>query len=71
MTQTITDRERTRSRQQHREQRHRDCPMEFRQKGPHMGMYCACHGTWIQWLRHQDLLRLGIAQDSESVKNHP
>ena len=29
---------------------HMHCPMEVRQKGPHIGLYCACHGAWIKWI---------------------
>lgn len=32
------------------EQRHANCEMTVRPQGPHMGLYCAQHGTWIQWL---------------------
>jgi hypothetical protein len=33
-----------------KEQQHMLCPMEVRQKGPHVGLYCSCHGTWIRWI---------------------
>ena len=31
-------------------QEHMHCRMELLQKGPHMGLYCGEHGTWIQWI---------------------
>jgi hypothetical protein len=33
-----------------KEQDHMWCRMEVRQKGPHVGLYCAEHGTWIRWI---------------------
>jgi hypothetical protein len=43
-----------------KEQAHMFCPMEVRSKGPHIGLYCAQHGTWIKWISQQD---------AESIKN--
>jgi len=33
-----------------REHQHRNCEMITRPQGPHWGLYCAQHGTWMQWL---------------------
>jgi hypothetical protein len=29
------------------------CAMEVRAKGPHTGLYCREHTTWIRWISHQ------------------
>lgn len=34
---------------------HTHCEMMLKQKGPHWGMYCQQHGTWIKWLGTKDL----------------
>jgi len=36
-------------------QLHRDCEAEVRQVGPHWGVYCGDHGTWIQWIRQDQI----------------
>ncbi len=36
--------------QDERWQLHSRCECEVRQTGPHWGVYCARHGTWIQWI---------------------
>lgn len=40
--------------QELKEQTHMHCPMEVRKKGPHIGLYCACHGTWIKWINQRE-----------------
>ncbi|CAB4166013.1 hypothetical protein UFOVP849_10 [uncultured Caudovirales phage] len=37
------------------QRRHLNCPMTFKTQGPHTGMYCATHGTWIKWISQKDL----------------
>jgi hypothetical protein len=34
------------------------CPMEVRQRGPHVGLYCAQHGTWIKWIGQKDAAKI-------------
>lgn len=29
---------------------HQDCEKITRRRGPHLGLYCAQHGTWICWI---------------------
>jgi hypothetical protein len=36
-----------------REHEHLSCAMEVRAKGPHTGLYCREHTTWIRWISHQ------------------
>jgi hypothetical protein len=43
-------RTRTRQRQAQKEHEHRHCEMIAQPRGPHWGLYCAAHGTWIQWI---------------------
>lgn len=31
-------------------QRHEQCPAEIRERGPHIGLYCAQHHKWIKWV---------------------
>jgi hypothetical protein len=33
---------------------HENCQPELRPQGPHMGLYCAQHGTWIKWVNPDD-----------------
>ena len=40
----------SKQRQHVKEQAHLWCPMEVRVRGPHTGLYCAQHGTWIKWI---------------------
>jgi len=40
------------------ELKHNHCAMEFRPSGPHWGLYCAEHGTWIKWISKKDQERL-------------
>jgi hypothetical protein len=40
----------SKQKQQAKEQAHLHCPMAVRPRGPHMGLYCAQHGTWIKWI---------------------
>ena len=42
--------QRSKQKQILKEQKHMFCPMEVRQKGPHIGLYCAQHGVWIKWI---------------------
>ena len=44
----------TRQKQQIKEQTHLWCRMEVRAKGPHTGLYCAEHGTWIRWIGQRE-----------------
>lgn len=41
-----------------RAQQHLFCPMEVRKQGPHIGLYCACHGAWIKWISQKDSERI-------------
>jgi hypothetical protein len=37
----------------HRRQRdteHSLCPKTTKTAGPHLGLYCATHGTWLAWI---------------------
>lgn len=39
--------------QYHRRQRdleHNQCPKTYKTSGPHLGIYCAVHGTWLGWI---------------------
>ena len=41
-----------------KQRQHQHCEMLIKPCGPHMGLYCREHGTWIQWIdraRAQDL----------------
>ena len=40
----------TKQQQAAKEQKHMWCRMEVRKKGPHVGLYCTEHGTWIRWI---------------------
>ena len=40
----------THRKQELKEQDHLHCRMEVRQRGPHTGLYCSEHGTWIRWI---------------------
>lgn len=51
--------QRTRQQQLRRQVEHNRCEMTIRQNGPHWGLYCREHGTWIQWLRQDQLIALG------------
>jgi hypothetical protein len=42
---------------------HNTCEVEFKIKGPNIGMYCAnksCYrpGEWIQWIKHEQVRNL-------------
>jgi hypothetical protein len=39
-------------------EQHLFCPMEVRQQGPHVGLYCAQHGTWIKWIGRKDAAKI-------------
>jgi hypothetical protein len=39
-------------------QTHLHCPMELRQRGPHVGLYCSCHGTWIRWISQTEAAKI-------------
>lgn len=41
-------------------QLHSGCEAQVRYSGPHWGVYCREHGTWIQWIRRDQLEQLGI-----------
>lgn len=51
-------RQRTQQRRRCVELAHQHCPIEYRASGPHWGMYCQTHGTWIQWISQRDLEKL-------------
>jgi hypothetical protein len=42
------------------ENQHLHCEVEFRQRGPHWGMYCSEHNRWIRWMRQEELVALGV-----------
>jgi len=35
-------------------EQHLFCRMDLLKKGPHTGLYCAEHGTWIKWISQTD-----------------
>jgi len=37
---------------------HLFCPMTVLKKGPHTGLYCAQHGTWIKWISQEDAAKI-------------
>jgi hypothetical protein len=39
-------------------EQHMWCPMEVLKKGPHTGLYCAQHGTWIKWIGQKDVAKI-------------
>ena len=39
---------------------HSECEAVIRYHGPHWGIYCADHGTWIQWIRRDQIDQAGI-----------
>jgi hypothetical protein len=39
-------------------QQHLHCRMEVRVRGPHTGLYCAEHGTWIKWISAQEVHKI-------------
>jgi hypothetical protein len=41
-----------------KEQQHMWCPMEVLKRGPHTGLYCAQHGTWIKWISQEDAAKI-------------
>ena len=48
-----TTQELNRAALERRWQQHRHCTAEVRRKGPHWGVYCSQHGTWMQWITGQ------------------
>lgn len=47
----ITSQQRGIRARERRWQQHHDCAAQVRRRGPHWGVYCQEHGTWIQWIR--------------------
>lgn len=45
---------------------HEHCLPELRPQGPHVGLYCRQHGTWIKWVNPED--REKIAKILEHTK---
>jgi hypothetical protein len=39
-------------------QQHLWCPVEAIKKGPHTGLYCATHGTWLKWISLADQAKI-------------
>ena len=39
-------------------EQHLSCPLELRQRGPHVGLYCAQHGTWLKWISKDDQAKI-------------
>lgn len=37
---------------------HSNCECQLRQKGPHWGLFCAEHGSYIKWLNRQELAEI-------------
>jgi len=37
---------------------HMWCPMQVLKKGPHTGLYCVQHGTWIKWISQKDAAKI-------------
>lgn len=31
-------------------QQHASCEKITKKQGPHLGLYCAVHGTWLTWI---------------------
>jgi hypothetical protein len=52
---TNTARARTQASRTRIQNQHLHCQMAVRQKGPHWGLYCAEHGTWICWIPQSQL----------------
>ena len=40
----------TRLKREQIQHEHMSCAMQVKTQGPHMGLYCADHGTWIKWI---------------------
>lgn len=39
-------------------QRHQACAAEVRERGPHIGLYCAQHHKWIKWISSDEAREL-------------
>jgi hypothetical protein len=50
-----TDRDRSLAARSRTETQHLHCQMAVRAQGPHWGLYCAQHGTWIRWIPQNQL----------------
>jgi hypothetical protein len=50
--------QRSKKKQALKEQKHLLCPMELRPRGPHTGLYCSCHGTWIRWISQTEAAKI-------------
>lgn len=37
---------------------HSRCDPDLRQVGPHMGLFCRQHGTWIKWVTKSDAQKI-------------
>lgn len=37
---------------------HSHCEISVRPCGPHQGLYCREHGTWIKWISRKDLAKI-------------
>lgn len=48
-----TTRQRSLAALERRWQQHRSCTAVVQRQGPHWGVYCAQHGSWIQWITGQ------------------
>ena len=46
----LTAQQRSQAQLEQRWRQHSACACAVRQQGPHWGVYCADHGTWIQWI---------------------
>lgn len=52
---------------QKQQKRHQNCPMELRETGPHIGLYCQTHGKWMKWVSQPDAkkIRKILANDKD------
>lgn len=56
----------------HRQQtalEHSNCKKIIRESGPHFGLYCEQHSTWIRWLNENELVTLG-AFTQQQLEDH-
>ena len=54
----MTARQRSLDQRRWVEHEHAQCEMTVQQKGPHWGLYCAQHGTWIKWISQRDVAKI-------------
>jgi hypothetical protein len=62
----LTPQQRSQAQLDQRWHAHRQCKCAVQQRGPHWGVYCADHGTWIQWIA-QDQAQQILAEKTNSI----